>query len=190
MRRGLWIGALVVAGLLQVGIEAQQAPRPPAMRLTTTGWADGDDIPVKFSQAGEQVSPPLTWTNVPPGTRSFVLNMRDPDVARNKGTEDQVHWLVWNIPGDATTLAEGQPEGATLPNGAKQISASGMTYRGPGAPASGPKHHYTFEIFALDTTLDVAHGADAWDTRQKVYAAMQGHVLGKAVYVGLFHRPE
>ncbi|MGE0042340.1 MAG: YbhB/YbcL family Raf kinase inhibitor-like protein [Vicinamibacterales bacterium] len=197
MRLSMWAGAALLAGALPLALaaapvagDAGQAARPPAMRLMTTGWADGDDIPVKFSQAGEQVSPPLTWTNVPAGTRSFVLHMRDPDVARNKTTEDQVHWLVWNIPGDATGLPEGQPEGATLPNGAKQISASGMTYRGPGAPASGPKHHYTFELFALDTTLDVAHGSDAWDTRAKVYAAMQGHILGKAVYAGLFHRPE
>jgi Raf kinase inhibitor-like YbhB/YbcL family protein len=166
-----------------------QPPRP-AMTLTTTAWQDGREIPVKYSQAGEQVSPPLTWANVPPDTRSFVLHMRDPDVARNRGTEDQVHWLVWNIPGTATSLPEGVPRGEELADGSQQISASGPVYRGPGAPATGPLHHYTFELFALDTTLEVTPGADAWETRTKVYAAMQGHVLGKAVYVGLFRRPQ
>lgn len=164
-------------------------PPPAAMTLTTTAWPDGDPIPVKYSQAGEQVSPPLTWTNVPAGTASFVLHMHDPDVARNRTTEDQVHWLVWNIPGTATGLPEGVPKGAELPDGSRQISASGPVYRGPGAPATGPVHHYTFEIYALDTKLDVPPGADAWETRAAVMKAMQGHILGKAVYVGLFRRP-
>jgi Raf kinase inhibitor-like YbhB/YbcL family protein len=167
------------------------APPRPAMTLTTPAFADGAPIPVKYTQAAEQLSPVLNWGNVPPGTRSFVLHMRDPDVARNKTTEDQVHWLVWNIPGTATGLPEGVPKGEQLPDGSRQISASGPVYRGPGAPASGPQHHYTFEVYALDTTLDgVTAGADAWETRKKVWAAMDGHILGKAVYVGLFRRPQ
>ncbi|MCC7125028.1 MAG: YbhB/YbcL family Raf kinase inhibitor-like protein [Acidobacteria bacterium] len=166
-----------------------QPPRP-ALTLTSTAFPDGDPIPVKYTQAGEQVSPALSWTNVPPGTQSFVLHMRDPDVARNKTTEDQVHWLVWNIPGTSTGLAEGQPKGETLPDGSRQISASGAVYRGPGAPASGPQHHYTFELYALDTKVDLPAGADAWATRTAVWKAMEGHILGKAVYVGLFRRPQ
>jgi Raf kinase inhibitor-like YbhB/YbcL family protein len=166
------------------------APSRPAMTLTTTAWADGDPIPVKYTQAGEQVSPELKWTNTPPGTVSFVLHMLDPDVARNKTTDTQVHWLVWNIPGTATGLPEGVPKGEKLADGSLQTSASGAVYRGPGAPATGPVHHYTFEIYALDTKLDVVHGADAFETRANVMKAMQGHILGKAVYVGLFKRPQ
>jgi Raf kinase inhibitor-like YbhB/YbcL family protein len=145
---------------------------------------------VKYTQAGEQVSPALNWTNVPEGTQSFVLHMRDPDVARNRGTEDQVHWLVWNIPGTSTGFPENVPKGEQLQDGSRQISASGAVYRGPGAPATGPQHHYTIELYALDTKIDLPAGTDAWDTRTKVFAAMQGHVLGKAVYVGLFRRPQ
>jgi phosphatidylethanolamine-binding protein (PEBP) family uncharacterized protein len=63
-------------------------------------------------------------------------------------------------------------------------------HRGPGAGATGPRHHYTFELYALDTAIAVKAGADAWDTRTGVWAAMQGHILGKAVYVGLFRRPQ
>jgi len=176
------------SGSGQPGNGTGQAPRP-ALTLTTTAFPDGDPIPVKYTQAGEQVSPALAWTNVPPNTASFVLHMRDPDVARNRGTEDQVHWLVWNIPGTATGLPEGVPKGADLPDGSRQISASGPVYRGPGAPASGPMHHYTFELYALDVKLDVPPGADAWATRTALWKAMDGHVLGKAVYVGLFRRP-
>jgi Raf kinase inhibitor-like YbhB/YbcL family protein len=169
---------------------AAQAPPPRPMTLTTTAWADGAQIPAKYTQAGDQVSPALTWTNAPPGTQTFVLNMRDPDVARNKTSEDQVHWIVWNIPGTATGLPEGVAAGATRPDGSQQISASGPSYRGPGAPANGPFHHYTIEVYALDTKIDVQPGADAWDTRTKIFQAMNGHILGKAVYVGLFRRPQ
>jgi Raf kinase inhibitor-like YbhB/YbcL family protein len=136
------------------------------------------------------VSPLIQWSNVPEGTRSFVLHFHDPDAALNRTTNDQVHWLVWNIPDTAASLAENQPQGATLPDGSRQISASGQIYRGPGARAGGPRHHYTFELYALDTVLDVQHAANEQETRVNVLRAMQGHVLGKAVYVGLFRRPQ
>jgi Raf kinase inhibitor-like YbhB/YbcL family protein len=190
-REAKWtiLGVLAMAAMMSAQTPGGQPPRP-ALTLTTTAFPDGDPIPTKYTQAGEQVSPALTWTNVPPGTVSFVLHMRDPDVARNKTTEDQVHWLVWNIPGTATGLPEGVPKGPELPDGSRQISASGPVYRGPGAPASGPMHHYTFELYALDAKMDVQAGADAWETRTALWKAMQGHILGKAVYVGLFRRPQ
>lgn len=166
------------------------APATPQMTLTTTAFPDGGQIPAKYTQAGDQVSPALTWTNTPPNTASFVLHMHDPEVARNKTTDDQVHWLVWNIPALATGLPEGVARGADLPDGSHQTSASGPVYRGPGAGATGPMHHYTFEIYALDTKLDVPASADAFETRTNVMKAMQGHILGKAVYMGLFRRPQ
>jgi Raf kinase inhibitor-like YbhB/YbcL family protein len=172
------------------------APAAPAMTLTVTGFADGAEIPVKFSQAapgaapGEGTSPAIAWANVPAGTQSFVLNMRDLDVARNKGTDDQAHWVVWNIPAATTSLPEGVPKGSSRPDGSFQISATGPMYRGPGAGATGPRHHYMFEIYALDTKLEVQPTADAFETRANVMKAMQGHVLGKAVYGGLFKRPQ
>jgi hypothetical protein len=165
-------------------------PATPPMTLTTGAFADGGQIPAKYTQAGDQTSPALTWTNAPPGTATFVLHMHDVDVARNHTSDDQVHWLVWNIPGSVTGLPEGVPRGADLPDGSHQTSASGPVYRGPGAPATGPFHHYTFEVFALDTKLDVQASADAFETRTNVMKAMQGHILGKAVYVGLFRRPQ
>ena len=180
----------------QTPAPAAATPPAPPMVLSTTAFADGDDIPVRFSQAapgaapGEGTSPALTWTNVPAGTRSFVLHMHDVDVARNRGTETQVHWLVWNIPADATSLGEGLPRGAQLPNGAYQVSATGPVYRGPGAQATGPKHHYVFELYALDRVVEVVPSEDAFATRRRVMEEIQGHVLGKAVYTGLFRRPQ
>jgi hypothetical protein len=77
-----------------------------------------------------------------------------------------------------------------MQNGAYQVSASGAVYRGPGAAASGPRHHYTFELFALDTKVDIQPGTDAFETRAAVLKAISGHILGKAVYMGLFQRPQ
>jgi hypothetical protein len=148
----------------------QPAPAPPAMAMSSTAFPDGAEIPA--------------------GTVTFLLHMHDLEVSRNHTTDDQLHWIVWNIPGSATGLPEGVPMGAQLQNGAYQLSASGAVYRGPGAPAAGPRHHYTFELFALDTKIDVQPGTDAFETRTTIMKAIQGHVLGKAVYMGLFHRPQ
>src|ERR1044071_2681197 len=106
------------------------AARP--MTLTTTAFLDGGQIPAKYTQAGEQVSPALAWTNTPAGAVTFVLHMHDIDVARNKTLDDQAHWVVWNIPGTATGLPEEQASGAKLPDGSYQFSATGQVYCGPG----------------------------------------------------------
>jgi hypothetical protein len=190
----------VVAAAQNAGGGAQAgraaAAAAPAMTLTIPGFPDGGQIPVKFSQAapgaapGQGTSPAMQWANAPAGTQSFVLHMHDLDVARNKTTDDQVHWVVWNIPASVTGFPEGVPGGSEMPGGSYQISATGPMYRGPGAPANGPFHHYMFELYALDTKLDVKPTADAFETRANVMKAMQGHILGKAVYGGLFRRPQ
>jgi Raf kinase inhibitor-like YbhB/YbcL family protein len=203
----MWQGrfALVSIGMLcaaiplaaQRGAQTAAAPpaAPPAMTLTVSGFPDGGDFPVRFSQAapgvatGEGTSPAISWTNVPPGTQSLVLNMHDMEVSRNKTTDDQVHWVVWNLAATTTSLPEGVPKGSPRPDGSFQISATGDMYRGPGAPANGPKHHYMFEIYALDTKIAVQPTSDAFETRANVMKAMQGHIIGKAVYGGLFRRP-
>lgn len=195
--RWLAIYTLALAFSFSAGIQtaraqagaAPAAPAPPALTLTSSSFGDGTVIPDKYTQAGNQTSPELSWTNTPPGTVSFVLHMHDLEASRNKTTEDQLHWLVWNIPGNVIELSEGLPMGQ-LQNGAYQVSASGQVYRGPGAPATGPRHHYTFELYALDTKLDVQPGSDAFATRVDVMKAIQGHILGKAVYMGLFRRPK
>jgi Raf kinase inhibitor-like YbhB/YbcL family protein len=189
-----------IAALTVMPIAAQQrgggAAPGPAMTMTVMGFPDGGQIPVRFSQAaegaapGEGTSPAIAWTNAPAGTQSFVLHMHDMEVARNRTTDDQVHWLVWNIPASATGLPEGVAKGSQRSDGSYQISATGPVYRGPGAPATGPPHHYMFELYALDTKIDVPPAGDAFETRTNVLKAMQGHILGKAVYGGLFKRPQ
>jgi Raf kinase inhibitor-like YbhB/YbcL family protein len=159
------------------------------MTLTSGAWPDGGQIPAKYTQADADISPALSWTNVPEGTASFVLIVHDVDAAIGNGTDDTLHWMLWNIPPTVTSLHEGAPSRSQLPDGTRQISATGPYYRGPGAPASGPAHHYVFELFALDTMLEVpAVGASPPATRAAVVVAMAGHIRGKAAYVGLFKR--
>jgi Raf kinase inhibitor-like YbhB/YbcL family protein len=191
---GFVIGVL----LTYVSVEAMpnqaptQAPRAggpasPGLTLTTSAFADGAEIPARFTQSSESpVSPKLEWTNVPQNTVTFAFIMHDPDVAVQRKTDDVLHWLVFNIPAAARELPEGMPATAQLPDGTVQGKNQGgiVGYRGPGAPAVGPHHHYTWELFALDVKLEL--GADA--TRADVLKAMDGHILGKGVLMGRFHR--
>jgi Raf kinase inhibitor-like YbhB/YbcL family protein len=182
--------------LASAAMISAQSSAPPAMTLTIPGFPDGGQIPVKFSQAapgaapGEGASPAMSWANAPAGTQSFFLHFHDLDLARNKTTDDQPHWVRWNIPATTTSFPESVPRGSQLPDGSFQISATGPVYRGPGAPAAGPLHHYVFELYALDTKLDVKPSGDAFETRANVLKAVQGHVLAKAVYWGVFRRPQ
>ena len=186
------IGAILAISIAAVAPAKAQAPpaatpATPGLTLTSPAFEDGSIIPPKFTQSVDTfVSPQLKWTNVPPNTMSFVLIAHDPDVALEKKTGDVLHWMAFNIPGTATGLPEGVPTNATLTDGTIQAkNRRGLVgYLGPGAPAVGPYHHYTFELFALDTKLSL--GADA--TRADVLAAMDGHILGKGVLVGRFHR--
>lgn len=174
---------------------------PPAvqtMTLITTAWPDGGMIPSRYTQAGPELSPAIQWSGAPQGTTSFVLIFHDADTVVNNSTDSILHWLLWNIPGTSTGIAQGQHDGFELPDGTRQISVSGSRYRGPGAPAAGPLHHYVMELYALDTMLDIKvnpqgpqdPNPNAQAVRTSIMQAMAGHIRGKAAYVGLFHRPQ
>jgi len=162
------------------------------LTITTVAWPDGGAIPDKYAQKGHDVSPPLAWAwtgQRPSNIASYVVIVHDLDASVGNGTDDMLHWLVWNIPASKDGLSEGMPQGATLPDGARQISATGPNYRGPAAAALGPPHHYVFEVYALDSMIDVpAVGAPPQQTRAAVISAMGGHVRGKGVYFGTYRR--
>src|SRR5262245_15817210 len=184
-------GTTLIAQAPQGGAGGR-GPATPPLLMTSSAWEDGGVIPNKYTQAAEggaAVSPELKWSQVPPGTQSFVLLMHDPEPVLNKGSKmDITHWLIWNIPGTSTGLPENVAQGE-LPDGSRQVSLRSNAYMGPGAPP-GPYHHYTFELYALDIKLDVPQGTpqQAADTRNAVINAMDGHVLGKALLVARFHR--
>jgi len=184
-------GALLALGALFAQDKgkggAPKAPAGPGLTLTSPDLVDGGVIPDKFTmKAGKDVvQPKLEWTNVPPGVVSFALLFHDPDAAPGKKIEDVTHWMVFNIPGTATSLAAGVSMEPKLADGTIQIKGTRQVgYMGPGAGAAGPYHHYTFELFALDTKLDL--GPDA--TRADVMKAMDGHVIAKGVLEGRFHQ--
>jgi Raf kinase inhibitor-like YbhB/YbcL family protein len=174
------------------------APAIQTLTLTTTAWPDGGMIPLRYTQAGGEMSPGIQWSGAPQGTMSYVLTFQDADTVVANSTDGLLHWLVWNIPGSATNLAPGQPDGFDLEGGMRQISVSGSRYRGPGAPAAGPLHHYILELYALDTMIDVKAPSqgpqepnpNVQAIRTSIMQAMAGHIRAKGAYVGLFHRPQ
>src|ERR1700749_4495475 len=182
---GTILGAIVF-GLGSAQAQPAPAAAPPTpMTLTSSAFADGAVIPDKYTQASTMpVSPALSWENVPAGTMSFALIMHDPDTAPNKGSADVLHWMAFNIPATARSLPENVPTTASLADGTVQPNNLRGTpgFMGPGA--RGVYHHYTLELYALDTKLNLTAAA----TRPEVLAAMDGHIIGKAAYVGRFHR--
>ena len=180
---------ILMAGMAFAPAQQRRGPRPleiPAMVLTSPAFADGTDIPAKYTAAvPNAISPKLEWTNVPDGAESFALIFHDPDGIPRNRSEDYVHWLVFNIPAASRELPEAMPIQAQLPDGTIQCNNRNITgYIGPGAPAHGPRHHYTFEIFALNTKLDLQSDA----TRAGLLEAMNGHVLAKGVLIAMFRR--
>jgi Raf kinase inhibitor-like YbhB/YbcL family protein len=211
MRIRILLAVLALAFLLPVAVVpamAQQGPPPaggpgggggggrpmmgPPLQLSSSAFNDVSTYPDKYScvpgmvsgppDASKMTSPPLSWVNPPAGTKSFVLLLHDPDAHARKSFDDITHWMIFNIPGDATSLPEGVKADSTV--GVQAANVTGQpVFFGPCAPP-GPVHHYTFELFALDTMLDLQKGA----SRDDVQKAMDGHVLGGTVLIGLFHR--
>jgi Raf kinase inhibitor-like YbhB/YbcL family protein len=181
------IAAVLLLAATDGLVLAQNAPPATPMGLTSTSFSDGAVIPDKYTQASPSpISPQLSWTNPPAGTQSFALIVDDPDTALQLTTNEVLHWAAFNIPATVTSLPEGVPNTPTLPDGTVQPLNTGKKngFMGPGARGN-VYHHYTFQLYALDTKLNL--GPDA--TRAEIIAAMDGHVLGKAVLVGRFHRP-
>ena len=203
------IASMVVAAVLlsiaSAGLSrAQQAPPaagapgrggapPPPFRITSPDLVDGSPLPQQFTCAAgtEAVSPPLQWMNAPRGTVSFVLIVHDTEPRPQKKLDDILHWMVWNIPATATKFPRGVPSNtADLPDGSFQTNGNPgqggiIGYRPPCPPQNVPlPHHYTFDLFALDTKVDLPETA----TRADVMKVMDGHILGHDSLVVPFNR--
>jgi len=150
------------------------------MKLTSSAFAEGAMIPAKYSCDGQDISPPLAWTDLPDGAKSLALICDDPDAP--VGT--WVHWVAFNLPPDLTGLPEGVPAEKTPKAGGVQGTNSWrrIGYGGP-CPPSGT-HRYFFKLYALDNVLSLASNATAKD----VQAALQGHVLAEAQLMGRYKR--
>lgn len=159
-----------------------------AMQLTSTAFADGEPIPRRYTGEGEDVSPPLSWTDLPEGTRELALVCDDPDAP---SAEPWVHWVLYKIPPEADGLPEGLPRTGRLKNppGAlqgKNSWPSGETigYRGPMPPPGHGEHHYVFTLFALEVKLV----ADPGQTKKMLLEDMEGRILEVATLTGTYER--
>lgn len=144
------------------------------MHIDSPVFEHHQPIPTKYTCEGEDVSPPLTISDIPPGTKSLALIMDDPDAPR--GTFD--HWIVWNLPSDTAKL----DEGIKLPK--QGINGFGKKGYGGPCPPPGKPHRYFFKLYALDTFVNLSEGSKKKDLEE----AMEGHILGKAELVGTFKR--
>ncbi len=145
------------------------------MEIKSKAFSNKDTIPIKYSCDGDRASPPLIFTDIPEGARSLVLIVHDPDAPNM----DFVHWLLWNI----------DPQVSGLKENVEGVGISGKNDGGslgyyPMCPPKGENHRYFFELYALNTTLDLDEGA----SKGQLEESMQDHVLEKDELIGLYNR--
>lgn len=163
------------------------------IELTSSAFQDGEEIPDRNSAYGDNVSPELSWNGVPDGTESLALVVRDPDAP---GPSPFIHWVVYDIPGDAGGLPENLPADPILrPNADIAGTMQGSTdakrtgYFGPRPPAGHGTHRYIFTLYALDEDGD-ALGLERGLDEAALMEAIEGHVLARGELVGVYEREE
>ncbi|MCP4632285.1 MAG: YbhB/YbcL family Raf kinase inhibitor-like protein [candidate division Zixibacteria bacterium] len=151
------------------------------MEITSTAFKNGEKIPEIYACDFENISPPLNWGAGPEGTKSYVLICDDPDAP--SGTF--VHWVVYNIPAEVTSLPENIPDSETLDNGATHGSThfGSLGYGGP-CPPSGNPHRYYFKIYAVDFITAWKPGM----SETKVMNRIEGHILLQGELMGTYQR--
>ncbi|MBI1359759.1 MAG: YbhB/YbcL family Raf kinase inhibitor-like protein [Alphaproteobacteria bacterium] len=155
----------------QLTYELIKAKGETPLSVSSTSFSPGGKIPSANTAYGDNRSPQLSWSGAPDGVTSYLVILEDPDVGPKKPF---THWIIGNLPPTTTSLPEGL---TTSPPGAFQTGARGDSYFGPRPPAGSGVHNYTFEVFALDTKLDLKDGAKL----AEVQGAMTEHVLASGV---------
>ena len=182
MKINIALCAILMAG---AALSAQTAPHTIVVSSPTL-TAD-QTMPRDYTPDGRNVSPPLTWSDLPAGTKEIAVICEDPDAGN---PPPFVHWVMYKIPASAGGLPEGIPIDPAAPMPAGLAGAiqgvSGFRraiYRGP-APPPGKPHHYHFVVYALDADLGLKPGL----TRADLLAAIQGHVIGQGEIVSIYER--
>jgi len=169
------VGAIVTFIIvLNIGCVEDQQGRFGNMKLFSSAFEHGEAIPSEYTCDGSDVSPPLTFSNIPENTKSLALIVDDPDAPM--GT--WVHWLIWNVQPNITGFSKG--ENFTYPQGKNDFGK--LDYGGP-CPPSGT-HRYFFKSYALDTMLDLRKGAN----KKQLEEAMSGHIIEEAQLMGTYSR--
>jgi len=151
------------------------------LQLTSSAFEHESNIPAQYSCDGRNISPELSWSTAPAGTKSFALVMHDPDAPIAGG---YTHWVVYNIPASAHHIPENAPNQDQLPGGGIQgkNDAGKYGYTGP-CPPSGT-HRYYFRLYALDTELS----RDSGVSKASLEKAIHGHILATAELLGRYKR--
>jgi Raf kinase inhibitor-like YbhB/YbcL family protein len=164
---------------------SERIPGPKTIEVESPVFSSGGTIPRKFTGDGDDISPPLTWRNVPPQAKALVLMVEDPDAPK---PEPFVHWVAYEIPPQTTHLSEGIPAkrqpGRPSPMRQGSNDAGTTGWMGPAPPRGHGTHHYHFELFALDEQPKLPDDA----TRDELARAMAGHVLASGELVGTYTR--
>jgi hypothetical protein len=158
------------------------------LTVTSSAFPSGQPVPKQHTGDGADTSPPLKWSGAPEGTKEFAVICDDPDAP---SAQPWVHWVIYGIPADVSSLPEGIPSDERLASPVAALQGknswpSGKTvgYRGPAPPPGHGVHHYHFKVYALDARLGLAAGL----TKDKLLAAMQGHILATGELVGTYSR--
>jgi len=147
-----------------------------SFEISSSGFSNGEKIPVKFTCEGQNISPALSWKNPPSGTAEFALICDDPDAPAGVWS----HWLLYNIPPETNSIAEGERN----LQGTQGVTDFGRArYDGP-CPPRGKPHRYFFTIYALDKKLGLPKDLD----RASLLKSVEGHILAKAQVIGIFSR--
>ncbi|MGA9452671.1 MAG: YbhB/YbcL family Raf kinase inhibitor-like protein [Verrucomicrobiia bacterium] len=182
-RMDLWFASALFGCLLTASCADNKSGKEETMsiQITSTAFADGQPIPAKYTCDGNDISPPLQWTNTPANTKSFALIADDPDAPM--GT--WVHWVAYDLPANTTGLPEDVAKTQTLAGGAKQglNDFRRIGYGGP-CPPSGKPHRYFFKIYALDAVLNLKPGL----TKRELLKVTNGHVLAEGQLMGTYQR--
>jgi len=152
------------------------------MNVTSSAFKEGERIPKEYTGEGKDQSPPLAWSGVPTGVKSFALVCEDPDAPRGIW----VHWVMFNLSPNVQELPAAVPTTSAVLDGASQGTNDfdKVGYGGP-MPPRGQTHRYYFIVYALDTKLDMKAGSTR---RQDLLDAMKGHVLAQGQLMGTFGR--
>jgi Raf kinase inhibitor-like YbhB/YbcL family protein len=166
----------------QIATEILSARESQAIKVSSSAFSPNDAIPVEYTDYGKGISPPLSWSAPPAGTRAFVLMMEDPDAT---SPLPFVHW-IGVAPKEVTQIPAGIPpiERTDRSAVARQGSNSRSTigYSGPRPPAGDKPHAYHFQIFAVDNVPELPSGFN----RHALLKSIEGHVLAKGEIVGTF----
>lgn len=152
-----------------------------SMKLTSSAFEKGQDIPSRHTGEGEDLSPALAWSDAPQGTNAFAVICHDPDapLISSQGTYGFVHWVLYDIPSDVTSLDEGT---GLYKQGNSDFGKAG--YGGPMPPNGHGRHQYYFWILALDQQVELEAGLSMWQLLERI----EPNVIGMNRLVGVYER--